>query len=117
LVPDRDIRQVAKAMVSSGLVYLCVWGPDCERVHDQFDHEIVRASGLPEDLTVMTSWHSDEALERALSFHLADACPDDDHWSSSSYIAVSVGDLRWSEEIARRYQDLGSFLNEMSPRE
>jgi hypothetical protein len=38
-VSDTDIRNMAKGLLQHGIAYLCVWGPDCERVHDQFDLE------------------------------------------------------------------------------
>ena len=34
---DETLFDAAKQLVSKGLVYLCAWGADCERVHDRFD--------------------------------------------------------------------------------
>jgi hypothetical protein len=34
-LPDAALFQAAKDLISKGLVYLCAWGPDCERVHDR----------------------------------------------------------------------------------
>src|SRR5258708_9487437 len=58
-VTDDSILQGAKKLLSQGLVCLCMWGPDCERVHNLFDvaaREI--NSGLSDDDVIMTPWHS-----------------------------------------------------------
>src|SRR6267154_1524167 len=39
--PDETIAAAADAILTNGLASLCVWGPDCERVHDIFDEVIV----------------------------------------------------------------------------
>lgn len=36
---DATLRRLARVLLSRGLAYLCAWGPDCSRVHDQFDLE------------------------------------------------------------------------------
>ena len=65
-VSDAAIRNVARRLLQHGIAYLCVWGPDCERVHDQFDLE--RMPEEPKGRVVMTTWHSKEGLSDALWF-------------------------------------------------
>jgi hypothetical protein len=56
------IARVAARLLASGLIWVCVWGPDCERVHDIFD-EIHIGDGTTEpSFTLMSTWHSDESL-------------------------------------------------------
>ena len=40
-IPDEDVRKAAALLLQEGIAYLCVWGPDCERVHDLFDLECI----------------------------------------------------------------------------
>jgi hypothetical protein len=98
---DAEIVGLARAALSAGLVYLCAWGPDCERVHDLFD-DVVRLE-MPEeteDSVIMTTWHARESLAEAVGFFrdvaepaggFAAACRDG--------VAVVVGNAAWQEEI------------------
>lgn len=66
-VDNECIERVATRLIAKGLVYLCAWGPDCERVHDAFDRAAVVANPEPtDDDVIMTTWHSNETLEEAL---------------------------------------------------
>jgi hypothetical protein len=66
-VADDCILQGAKKLLSKGLAYLCTWGPDCERVHDLFDAAALDInSKLSGNDVIMTTWHSDESMEKAL---------------------------------------------------
>ena len=53
-----------------GCACLCAWGPDCERVHDIMDEQVI--GGNPpwtEEMgCVMTTWHADDSLTDALYF-------------------------------------------------
>jgi len=62
-IGNEQIWQAAESLISKGLVYLCAWGPECERGHDCFDDAIRKREldGSPEqtsDATIMTTWHS-----------------------------------------------------------
>jgi hypothetical protein len=35
-ISNEFIFQTAEKLIEMGIVYLCAWGPDCERVHDDF---------------------------------------------------------------------------------
>ena len=48
-----EIRRTAKMLLERGIAYFCVWGPECERVHDLFDLE--RLPEEPRDNAVMTT--------------------------------------------------------------
>jgi hypothetical protein len=36
-VVDQEILTLASRALSQGAIWFCVWGPDCERVHDLID--------------------------------------------------------------------------------
>src|SRR5215510_49646 len=36
-VETESIYSTAELLLDRGMVYVCVWGPDCERVHDAID--------------------------------------------------------------------------------
>ena len=62
-----EISDIANWALDQGAVYVCVWGPDCERVHDIIDEVIVnRNPGETDEDVIMTTWHDDEALNEAL---------------------------------------------------
>lgn len=63
---NSQIRKAAKALLGRGVVYLCAWGNDCERVHDQFDLEREPRESI--ERVIMTTWHDDESLSEALWF-------------------------------------------------
>src|SRR5215471_3164812 len=63
---DDQVINVAQNLINLGLCYLCVWGPDCERIHDLFDQVIVQLNPHESCRTViMTTWH-DEPLSEAV---------------------------------------------------
>ena len=41
-----EISRVAVCLLRQGAVYVCAWGPNCERVHDIIDEEHVGPSPL-----------------------------------------------------------------------
>ena len=76
---DAVVPTHAKRLLDRGAVYVCVWGPDCERVHDCFDRIIVSNATEPADGAdcIMTTWHSRDTLEEAVWFFQNAANPTD----------------------------------------
>jgi hypothetical protein len=102
------IFDVATQLLSRGLVYLCAWGPDCERVHDIFDEAIVgrelegTAPSEVFDGTVMTTWHSNESLEEALWFFVHSAFPAEAYASECrDWVIATIGNPEWGSEVRR----------------
>jgi len=96
-ISDLKIREVSKALLDQGCCYFCAWGPDCERVHDQFDSQ----REVPELNCVMTTWHAKDGLREALDFFVYCTWPADGFANSTvDWIAVSVGDEDWAEAIS-----------------
>jgi hypothetical protein len=97
-VSDAVVRNMAKGLLQHGIAYLCVWGPDCERVHDQFDLE--RLPDEPRGRVVMTTWHSKETLSDALWFFATCAEPDAGFKTEcTDWVAVSVLNEAWARTM------------------
>lgn len=101
LISDFCVR-----LLRAGCLYFCVWGPDCERVHDIMDENIVMMDIAGEDLPisfchfedfsgVMTTWHSDEPITEALYFFTQCAILD----APCKGLMLSVNSPEWSSEI------------------
>jgi hypothetical protein len=107
-VSQGALGRLAGQALAGGCVYLCAWGPDCERVHDCFDMKIIErdiAGDVPNALAVMTTWHEKETLDEAIDFLTEAAWPDDAHVSTcrSSVMAV-VGNADWAKAIEHRFK-------------
>lgn len=107
---DRDlIARIAKRFLTAGLIYICVWGPDCERVHDIFDEVHVGNGTVVPNEPFMSAWHSDEPLEEAIWFFLQCAFPLDARMETTSYVAVTVGGTEWAANVAKALSDVDAF--------
>jgi hypothetical protein len=71
MIPNASVFAVADRIIKQGLAYLCVWGPDCERIHDLFDEKLIEAESDPanDGSLVITTWH-DETIEEAVWYSL-----------------------------------------------
>jgi hypothetical protein len=97
-ISDEELRKTAKLLLEQGIAYFCVWGPDCERVHDQFDLE--RMPNESKGRVVMTTWHSKESLSEALWFFANCVAPDDGFEADcTEWVALSVGNDSWAQQI------------------
>ncbi|MDE3187406.1 MAG: hypothetical protein KGM96_07775 [Acidobacteriota bacterium] len=97
-VKNEVLQKIARALLDRGMVYLCAWGPDCERVHDLVDQQ--RAPVEPEGEIVMTSWHSKESLSEALWFFANCAEPTEGFETTCrDWVAISVANEAWEMEI------------------
>lgn len=100
---------IARHLIAQGCVYICVWGPDCERVHDIFDEvdvEVHRESKA----VVMSTWHHDEPLSDAIWFALNNAFPDEayaEHCKAA--VGLSIGNGAWASEIEEAFADPARF--------
>jgi len=97
-INDDSLRNAAKSLLEGGVAYFCVWGPDCERVHDQFDLE--RLPDEPKGRVVMTTWHAKESLSEALWFFTNCVVPDDTFAADCvDWVALSVANDSWAHQI------------------
>jgi len=97
------ISSIIEPLLQAGASYFVCWGPDCERVHDTIDEIISHPDtnfGVPPDSCIMTTCHDSEQLSDALSFFLANSCPDQHYQDSTrAGLAVSIGSPQWAAEI------------------
>jgi len=101
---DEQLGALVRALLLSGCVYSCSWGPESGRVEAAFDVEVADAdvAGRPySDDGVMTTSHEGESLDEALWFALFVAFPP--HAEAASLIAIT--DDRWLGQIERRLAD------------
>ena len=104
-VKNQDIWQAAEKLVAKGLVYLCVWGPECERVHDSFDDTISEReldAGLEstDENVIMTTWHSEEPLSEALWFFINSAFPARAYEKTcKDWIIAPIGNSDWEQSL------------------
>jgi hypothetical protein len=108
-VPSDAIYRVAERLLDAGVIWICVWGPDCQRVHDLFDEAYVGDGIVERDFCLMSTWHDDESLEQALWFFVQLAFPLDHEIPTTSYVAVTVGRHDWAISIEKALSDLVSF--------
>ena len=92
-----EYSQKAKKLIKSGLVYLCTWGKECEKIHDIFDEEnfimeINQEIETDNDSVIMTTWHKDESLKEALYFFLMNTSPTEKYYSEcKTSLVVIIG--------------------------
>jgi hypothetical protein len=100
MIGAETIRRVAEDLLRQGLVCLCAWGPDCERVHDIFDEVDVAMDPEPNKPVVMTTWHSDESLEEAVWFFVNSAFSDEAYAPTCrDWIFAPVANREWEKSI------------------
>ncbi len=97
-IADDRLRELAHRLIDRGLAYLCAWGPDCERVHDQFDLE--RDPNETDGRVVMTTWHDEEPLaETAWEFANCAYPSEEFEVGCTDWVAIAVGNADWGREL------------------
>jgi hypothetical protein len=113
---DIDVQRIADfaaKLFDAGAVYVCVWGSDCEGVHDVIDRVDV-GPNPPQivDRVIMTTWHSGEPLTEAIWFALRSTNPDEGYAEGcDSTLGISIGNLSWHEEICIAFRDPAGFCS------
>lgn len=102
-----EISNIANWALDQGAVYLCAWGPDCERVHDIVDEVIVnRNPGETDEDVIMTTWHEDETLEEALWFAVNSAFAVGAYEQTcKTLVTVTIGNQDWGSQIAKKLSE------------
>lgn len=114
-IADTVIVELAHSLLRQGLVYFCVWGKDCERVHDLFDDVIVELDPCETKESVrMTFWLDGESLDEALWHFLYVAFPADNYWENcKAELIVVIGDERAASQIRARLTDQSALSYEV----
>ncbi len=99
-----EIAKAATSLVEQGVVYVCSWGPDCQRVEDIFDEVIV---GKNPDETVksviITTQHNDESLDEALWFLLNVAFAAEEYEKDcGAELIIVVANSEWTSQVRAR---------------
>ena len=102
-----EIGNIANWALAQGAVYLCAWGPDCERVHDIIDE--VACNRNPDETdedVIMTTWHEDQALDEALWFAVNNAFPAGAYEETcKTLVAIAIGSQDWGSQIAKNLSE------------
>ena len=101
---DAEILGFMRTLARAGCVYLCCWGPGCERAHDMFDQaDLERA---PEGPFAMSTWHAAEPLAEAIWFALFNAHPDDAFFDDcGSTVGITIGSSEWAVEVRDAFEE------------
>jgi hypothetical protein len=110
-VSTDDIARVAERLLQQGLRYMCVWGPDCERVHDIFDEMYVGKGDHPYKFDMMTTCHDDESVGEALWFFLNCATVEENEMIGRASFAVRIGNPAGSAPISELIQRIEEFID------
>jgi len=108
-LPGPGLVDAAQALIRCGASYVCLLGPDCERLHDCFDEADFYVNG--ESTTsrlLMTTWHDDESLEEMIWFAINTTVPSPDYfYRTQSVVIATIGSDDWATR-AQRYVDDGA---------
>ncbi len=97
-VPTTKVLALARRLLQAGCVYVCCWGPGCERVHDVLDE--VDLDLRPDGPITMTTWHSNDSLARALWFFLSCTRPNDAYVDECrAGVGIAIGSADWAAEV------------------
>lgn len=106
------LKEVANKLLGAGCVYVCFWGPDCERVHDWFDTAELELR--PDGPWAMSTWHSNEPLSEALWFLLAVTAPDDEYYDGCrASIGITIGSPAWAAQVRTALSDPSKFIRKV----
>jgi hypothetical protein len=100
-VKDPRLRDVARRAVEQGMVYLCAWGPECDRVETIFDEAGTDTvgGGDPEG-TILTESDGEEPLGEVVRNAVRLVAPATDYEEScATTLVVTVGNESWAEEV------------------
>ena len=88
------LADIAKYAIERGCAAACIWGRDCERVHEMFDEDKVELM-LQDDKyragVLMTTWHAEDPLDDALHYFRLASVDEDYLFQPKIWLAVSVG--------------------------
>ena len=107
-IPNEALSAFCSHLIHLGCAYFCVWGPDCERVHDIMDEEAIGDDPPATDIgCLMTTWHAKESLVEAVDFFLTWTIPDEEYAPAGCPhgLAVVVGSTEWATEIEHRLRE------------
>jgi hypothetical protein len=103
-IETHGLSAFCSRLIDLGCAYFCAWGPDCERVHDIMDEQVIGENPPATDIgCLMTTWHAKESLAEAVDFFLTCTVPDEEYAPDGCRygLAVVVGSTDWATNIER----------------
>ncbi len=98
--------EAADRLLGAGAVYVCCWGPGCERAHDIFDEQAIERYGDAPGV-IMTTWHAKESLREAVWYAVNSAFADDEFKDGQNRVVLATaGSTAWADEI-EKYLEAG----------
>lgn len=111
-IQNKAIFEIAKKLINRGLVYICTWGPGCEKAQDAIDlANVMWEKEQGKEFLVMSTSHKDESIDEALWFAIFLAIVGDEFWNECSTIAVTIEQNNWAQQIEANLCDVAA-LNE-----
>ncbi|MGB8130408.1 MAG: hypothetical protein WCG81_11505 [Candidatus Angelobacter sp.] len=100
-IDSETIYSVSEKLLDQGMVYTCVWGPDCESVHDSIDQpKFRRQPECTDGNVVITTWHAEEPISEAVWFFLNCAWPASDYEQTCcDWVAAVIGNPVWEADV------------------
>jgi hypothetical protein len=103
-IESHELSAFCSRLIDLGCAYFCTWGPDCERVHDIMDEQVIGRNPPATDVgCLVTTWHAKESLAEAVDFFLTCTEPDEEYAPAGCGhgLAVVVGSTDWATNIER----------------
>lgn len=104
---DADWRdRVSEWLVRSGCLYAVAWGEACEAWHDSIDWAHLESwnfADIPDDRSMMTTWHSDVPLSEA--FWFVAVCASHPTVELERTLIVHVGPEDCAAAMLQAYED------------
>jgi hypothetical protein len=97
-----QISEFEEWAFQQGMVYLCSWESNCERVHDIADEIIVEKEiqAGRESPLIFTTWHHDEEIKDMVWYALHTANPDEFYMDTcKSLLIVVLNNPEWESQI------------------
>jgi hypothetical protein len=98
--------EISRWLVASGCRYLLAWGKDCEAWHDMVEDAALEAfdyEDVPEEHSVIATWHEDEEREEVFWFAKHRASHPGHTFKAT--VIVDISSLSRREEIEAAYAD------------
>jgi hypothetical protein len=98
--------EISRWLVASGCRYLLAWGKDCEAWHDMVEDAALEAfdyEDVPEEQSVIATWHEDEEREEVFWFAKHRAAHPSHTFKATVIVDISL--LERKDAIEAEYAD------------
>jgi hypothetical protein len=96
--------EISRWLVAAGCRYLLAWGKDCEAWHDMVEDAALEAfdyEDIPEEHSVIATWHEDEEREEVFWFAKHRAAHPSHSFKATVILDISL--LERKDEIEQEY--------------